>query len=258
MDINGIEARVVRREPLSKYKIIGLQHARLRGEDFSNRKLDWFNAHDCRFEECRFDGLRIARSASFGEGREQSLYIDCSFDGARIRYIDGGNSRFVRCSFRNVDLRDWFCFETELVECTFSGRLRNAIFNGAVHEKDRPWVGRDRNEFRGNDFSNMELMGVSFRTGIDLAQQRLPSGPQYLYLPDAATAVQRAREEVIGWNDFELRREAMVLIRTLEFELQGGQRQLFLRTDSPSPLRREAEEPVFGILRRFAAPPPGS
>jgi hypothetical protein len=35
------------------------------------------------------------------------------------------------------------------------------------------------------------LIDVSFRTGIDLSQQRLPSGPDYLYLPNAAETMRR-------------------------------------------------------------------
>jgi hypothetical protein len=124
--------------------------------------------------------------------------------------------------FKEVDLRDWFCFTVELIDCTFSGRMRGAFFNGTVPEESRSVVGRERNEFRGNDFSQMELIDVDFRTGIDLFQQRLPSGPEYLYLPDAAEAVQRARAELVHWEDLDLRQQAMPLITILEE--QGGTR----------------------------------
>lgn len=91
--------------------------------------------------------------------------------------------------------------------CTFSGRLRKAVFNGTVPHDTRAMLGREHNEFGGNDFAAMDLLDVAFRTGIDLSKQRLPSGPEYLYLPAAADAIQRARAEVLGWHDLDLRRQ---------------------------------------------------
>jgi hypothetical protein len=93
---------------------------------------------------------------------------------------------------------------------------------------------------------------VSFRTGIDLTQQRLPSGPEYLYLPVAAVAVQRARAEVVQWDDLDRRREAMVFINILEEDVAKGQRQLLLRLDDHSALRKDAVEGVFTLLRTSA------
>lgn len=88
----------------------------------------------------------------------------------------------------------------ELIDCTFSGQLRKAIFNGTVHEDDRLNAGQERNKFHGNDFSAMRLIAVDFRTGIDLTRQKLPSGPDYVYVPNAAEAVRQARAAVLGWG----------------------------------------------------------
>src|SRR2546430_10168634 len=95
-----------------------LDHSQLVGADFSNRELAQLSAVGCVLKDCRFEGTTI-ESASFGAGRETSEYVGCSFDGARIRFGPGGYARFVRCSFMDADLRDWFCFAVELVECTF-------------------------------------------------------------------------------------------------------------------------------------------
>jgi hypothetical protein len=244
-------ARVVGWAKIDPEKSVDLSHEELHGADFSGRRLEHFSAGASRLEACRFDKVRI-ESASFGGGRAPSEYIECSFDGARIRFAPGGLARFARCSFRDVELRDWVCFAVELVDCVFTGRLRHAFFNGTVPEDQRVFVGRERNEFRGNDFSGMKLEDVGFRTGIDLAQQRLPSGPEYLYLPDAATTVQRARAEVVQWDDLDRRREAMVLINILEEEVVKGQRQLLLRPDDYSALRKDAIDGVFTLLRASA------
>src|SRR5207249_3288798 len=116
---------------LDDHERIVLRHSQLRGEDFSGRTLVQFAAESARLELCRFDGIRI-ENASFGAGGAPSEYIDCTFDGARLRFGPGGYARFVRCSFRDVDIRDWFCFTVELVDCTFGGRMRRVVFNGTV------------------------------------------------------------------------------------------------------------------------------
>ena len=229
-------------------KRVVLDHEELRGVDFSGRNLAQLSASGSRLEACRFDRCRI-EDASFGARRETSEYVECSFDGARIHFGPGGYVRFVRCSFRDVDLRDWFCFTVELIDCTFSGRLRKAFFNGTVPEDKRPSAGRKRNDFVGNDFSAMTLIDVGFRTGIDLAQQKLPSGPDYIYLPDAADAVQRARAIVVGWDDLSLRQPALTLVNLLEEDVVAGQRQLLLRPADYANLGKEAVDAVMALLR---------
>lgn len=224
-----------------------LEHAELEGEDFSNRKFVQISVQASRLADCRFNKVRV-ESASFGAGRQMSYYIGCSFDGCRIRFGPGGFTRFERCSFRDTDLRDWFCFSVELVDCTFSGRLRRSVFNGTVPEEGRSTARRDRNEFCGNDFSAMELIDVAFRTGIDLRLQRLPSGDRYLYLPDAPVAVRRAQEAAIHYGDPSQRRGIMTFISTLEDELSGGQNQLLLRKDSYSNLPEQVVASVFDLL----------
>jgi hypothetical protein len=243
------QARSVGRMRIDESKLVHLDHARLQGADFSDRKLLMFSAVGCRLEACRFDGTRID-DASFGAGHEMSEYLECSFDGARIRHIGSARARFVRCSFRDVEVHEWFCLTGELVDCVFSGRLHKAVFHGKVPDDERAEIGREANEFHGNDFSAMRLIDVDFRGGIDLTQQRLPSGSEYLYVADAAQAVERARAQVIVWDDLELRRSALVLIGILEKDVAGGQRQLFLRPAGlHSVLGKDAVDAVAALLQ---------
>ena len=67
-------------------------------------------------------------------------------------------------------------------------RDRRPVFNGKPLRRSLWSRQRRRNEFRDNDFAELELLDVSFRTGIDLDLQRLPSGQRYTLLPDAAGA----------------------------------------------------------------------
>src|SRR6185369_334349 len=82
-----------------------------------------------RFEACSFDNVRVM-SAALGAGLGVSEYVDCTFDRSRICFAVGGTYRLERCSFRDVELQHWFCFATEIVDCTFTGSLHTAVFNG--------------------------------------------------------------------------------------------------------------------------------
>ena len=245
------EAKVVGRIEIPKDSRITLDHAQVSGQDYSQRKLMQFCAIGSRLEGCRFDKMRIDHGV-FGAGREMSEYIDCTFDRARITRCVG-NVRFVRCSFRDVSLDNWRCFNVEMVDCVFSGRLRVGFFNGAVDKEDREFLHRERNEFHGNDFSEMDLIDVAFRTGIDLTRQRLPTGPAYLYIPNAAATLEKTRSEVLTWPDTELRESAMIFLKGYSDDvIRDGQQQMFLRASDYYPyksLSRVMIDKLFVLLR---------
>lgn len=92
-------------------------------------------------------------------------------------------------------------------------------------------VGRLRNEFRGKNFRDADLFDVDFRKGIDLSLQRLPDKPQYVYLPDAAAALNYVRGVVADMPD-PPSTDAAQMLAILEKEITGGQVQLLLRTES--------------------------
>jgi hypothetical protein len=250
-----IEARSKGRMTIPADQRVVLDHARLHGEDYSGRTLLQFASIGSHLHACNFDKVRI-QSASFGSGRETSEFVECSFNGARMDMGPGGFSRFVRCSFRDVAIRDWICLSVEMIDCTFSGRLETAIFNGTVSEDVRALIGRASNEFHGNDFSAMDFRDVGFRTGIDLTKQILPSGEDYLYLPQAAAAVARAKSRVASWGDEDTRRGATTMVQALEYELLGGQRQLLLRLSDyhrTAGISRKAVDSFFALLREGGA-----
>jgi uncharacterized protein YjbI with pentapeptide repeats len=228
-----------------------LDHARLHGENYSGRRLLQFASIGSHLHACNFDQIQI-QSASFGGGRETSEFVECTFTGARMDMGPGGFSRFVRCSFRDVIIRNWICLSVEMIDCTFSGRLETTIFNGTVPEDKRALIGRASNEFHGNDFSAMDFRDVGFRTGIDLTKQTLPSGGDYLYLSHAASAVAQAKSRVARWEDAEMRRAARAIIQGLEYELSGGQQQLLLRASDSygmSGIPRKAVDDLFALLK---------
>ena len=125
----------------------------------------------------------------FGDGG--SLFRGCSFRGASIG--DFGEVRLERCDFTNADLKGWFTWDADLVECRFAGRLSGIVFNGRNLEGSR------ENEFVGNDFREADLDDVAFRFGIDLDAQLLPDGPEYIRIRDLTDRVRHARTEIRHW-----------------------------------------------------------
>ncbi|MFI6680470.1 hypothetical protein [Kribbella sp. NPDC050470] len=207
-----------------------LSGERLGSADFRGRRFGQFLAEGVRLEGCAFDGA-VIENASFGAGRVASEYVGCSFDGAKLRMGPGGFARFVDCSFENTVIENWFCFAVELVGCSFSGRLRKVVFNGTVRSKDREITGRTVNQFERNDFSRAKLVDVAFRTGVDLTKQRLPTGSEYAYLADAASAVRRARIDLNSWEDPDAKKRASGVLQVMEEDVADGQRQLLIRAD---------------------------
>ncbi|TXL62353.1 hypothetical protein [Aeromicrobium terrae] len=205
-----------------------LSGQRLVAADFSNRSLMQFSSEGCRFEECKFDRL-VVKSASFGAGRATSEYIGCSFDHVKVTMGPGGYARFVDCTFEDADISNWFCFAVEIVNCTFSGRLTKAVFNGTVPAQERTDTRRTMNQFEGNDFARMKMRDVSFRTGIDLSRQKLPAGDEYTLIENARSMVLRARTAFNSWDDTEAKAQARGFLTVIEEDVADGQEQLLIR-----------------------------
>jgi hypothetical protein len=196
-----------------------------------------------RFDGCSFRDVQIA-DASLGEGGVPSVYVDCVFDGCQIRQASG-IARFERCSFRDIDLRGWDSTTIELVDCTFTGRFTKVLFYGHPNKMNMK-EGEERvNEFHGNDFTGVEMVDTEFRWGIDLTRQKLPDGPQYLYLPDSAATVAHVREMLPGL-DPELRRKVDFKLRSIEREISYGQTQALLRTN------KYLDQETLDFLRTYA------
>jgi len=248
-----VKARVVGQVAIDPADHLTYDHADVRDADLSGLDKESFTSIGSRFERCRFDRMRV-RCVDFGSGTEVSEYIDCSFDRSRLTMGPSGFERFVRCSFRDVDLRNWDCYSVDLVDCVFTGRLRTVSFWGAlppsmgrndyeahVRWREKQGLGpppdavralmlRESNEFAGNDFSGADLVKVSFRGGVDLEAQRLPTGPDYLYLPDGRGTVDRAMAALDEYvADAALQPKVENFLNILGRSLDMGQRQLFLR-----------------------------
>ena len=242
------KVRSVGQVDLSGQDRIVLSGDTLHGADFRNRHLAQFSAAGVRLEDCSFDGA-VIESASFGAGRVVSEYVGCSFARAKLRMMSGGYARFVGCNFEKAVIENWFCSAVELIDCTFSGRLQKVIFNGTVPKNDQQVIKRQKNEFVGNDFSRAKLVDVGFRTGIDLTKQRLPESSEYVYLDDAASAVQRAHAALKSWGDSEALKRAVSVLGVMEQDVAAGQIQLFMRADDYPRSSRPAIRTMLNAAR---------
>lgn len=267
-----VTARESGRARVRKSDQLVIEGEQLVDADFSGRTLEDLSVGDSRLTGCRFERLRV-ESASFGTGLRPTVYTDCSFDGSQIGGTGWGRARFVRCSFRNVRLRGLFGFDAEFVDCVFTGRAEHCVFNGAPNTDleqvrelaermadlldpaeraalqqriDEAPPDRTANEFRGNDFSGMELIDVDFRDGIDLTAQRFPLGDDYVIVIDASAAIARARDDVRFWDDDAGREFGLAMLRQLAARVEDGQEQLYLRRADWS--QEAASRAVFDLL----------
>jgi uncharacterized protein YjbI with pentapeptide repeats len=196
----------------------------LQEADFSGRNLRLFSVGGRRLVRCDFGRIR-APIGSLGEGYESTHYVECVFDGARFKVIAPGRATFLRCSFRDVQVGEIFAKEAEFVDCVFSGRIRTAVFSGTPYNTAH--LDRDTNLYLNNDFSQVTFGDVAFRRGVDLAKQRLPSGPEYVYIHNGASALARAEVDVRTWPDQHAIEKAKVVLGVLGSGVAGGQRDLF-------------------------------
>ncbi|MEV4109907.1 pentapeptide repeat-containing protein [Nonomuraea sp. NPDC049695] len=193
--------------------------ARLVNVDFTETRFVGFNAYGSEFDGCDFSGVAFEQplmgSTGTGIGGQkwdgatwpQTVYRDCTF--RRTRFAERtyfGNVRFERCVFDGSRLREQTAtFEAEFVDCVFLGRVRNMNFWGRPTEH-QDVLGREHNEFTGNDFTAAELDYVAFRH-IDLRAQRFPGLPGYALLDRITERARSVLALADGWADERHRKE---------------------------------------------------
>ncbi|MEV4245265.1 pentapeptide repeat-containing protein [Streptosporangium canum] len=191
--------------------------ARLVDVDFSGTRFAEFTVHGSEFEECDFSGVVFERLSMAttcrqgtwdGVGWPRSVFRDCVF--RRTRFPPAtffGNVRFERCVFDRSRLRDQtHTFEAEFVDCVFLGRVRNVNFWGRPTDHQAA-LGRDHNDFTGNDFTGAEVDSVAFQH-IDLQAQHWPGLPGYALLDRISARVDAVLPLVERWPDAHHRKTA--------------------------------------------------
>lgn len=243
---------------------VTFDRARLVNVDFSGTRFADFSAHGSEFESCDFSGAVFERLSTGitrmggrwdGAGWPQSVFRDCVFRRTRFApFVFFGNVRFERCLFDHSRLRDQTStFEAEFVDCVFRGRVRNINFWGLPTDHQAA-LGRDRNDFTGNDFTGAELDYVAFHH-IDLQAQRLPGLPGYALLDRISERVEAVLPLVERWLDARHREVAgfsleFLADRALE---QNDDQALVSPLDMGRKLPPALREELFEAFRRMSS-----
>lgn len=199
--------------------VLALDRVTVRDADFSRAAFERFAPNGCTFERCDFRGeLFDERLQTLFASRRQSIFRECRFDGADLRGVRPGQARFERCSFARANIDGWLSACAEFVECNFSGPIRNVTFHGKPwgHAAERIDPARATNAFRGNDFTNADLVGVLFVNGIDVREQLWPASG-YVVIDRIHQRLTRARTRILEWRDHDARNEALAMLQQVAF-----------------------------------------
>jgi hypothetical protein len=234
----------------SSDRVIAIGRATLRGVDFRKARFDHFSLAGCLFLSCDFRTLRFdTRYAPLLASRPGNLFRDCRFDGADLRRVRPGETRFERCTFDDALLDGWRSEAAEFVGCRFAGDLGRVTFHGRPTGNAGRGVLRKRNEFAQNDFTDAELDGVVFTYGIDLDAQRFPLSERYVRLDRFPQRLARARAEVVRWEVQEERVAAVAMLRVLATRYRDQRDVIAPRTAADGPSAR-VQTRVWTVLER--------
>ena len=199
------------------------------GEDWSKQKLGRILS-SAILKDCNFEGTSAKQVCLGGAGWTPEFW-NCSFDNTRLKMI-GIQAKFINCTFRNARLTEFTVNPLTLINCDFSGALlRRCQIWGAPtpHQlKNRPFLD-PVNEVHGNDFSTATFDDTSFRGGVDLTRQQLPTGQDYAISLDGNAALQRATALVNSWGPEreEDQTRARSWINIWQGGIDRGQKHLF-------------------------------
>lgn len=231
--------------------LVLLQRATIADVDFAKATFDRLAPSACVFERCDFRTATLDRRLlPLFKARQRNTFRECRFEGADLRAIDPGGSRFERCVFDGADITGWNVVAAEFIDNHFAGRVAHVRFYG------RPWgptatdldPRRTVNEFRGNDFRDADLSDVAFLMGIDIGKQRWPESDDYVRLDRIHQRLTRGRAEILRWKDLEERGEALEMVQALSFLLMSQNDVVARRVEPTVNARPEVQKRVWSAL----------
>ena len=169
-----------------------------------------------------------------------------------MRQVTPEGTRFEKCSFDDARLDGWTPVRAEFVECRFAGKVVSVTFSGrpAGPGSTRIDPVRSKNDFRGNDFRDAQLIDTVFVFGIDLEQQRWPIGDDYVRLDKFLRRLERARADVLTWDAGEARTEALAMLQALAQRWQDQREIIVLRVSPAVNAARRVQNRVWDLLER--------
>lgn len=211
-----------------------LRNESLRGFDFSRLRAESFSVRDSELVDCDFSGS-VFKLFHPGDGSTRNIFRQCNFKDAKINKSMGALARFEDCCFEDVQIKSWDARKAQFVNCTFSGKIKDVMFGGPLPMRDGIETSTlvsptaPDAEFRGNDLSRCELVGVSFEHGIYLTDQKLPTGDGYCFVMDGVKLLDRFLKESPEGEIPDRTRIAVEVTRNSLVDRQ--QRQLLLIRD---------------------------
>jgi uncharacterized protein YjbI with pentapeptide repeats len=222
--------------------------------DLGGISFDSFRVRESTFERCDFRRFRSSLTLpSLGiQAPIQTVYRECRFEGADLRRAFVGEARFESCVFDGARIERWSSTHAEFIDCHFAGKVVSCNFFGrepGIFPYVRRTPGREeRNEFRGNDFSNVELIDTAFVGGIDISAQRWPEGANYIRLDRFHERVARARMSVLSWSSESDRKVGLEMLYVRSHYGYQQQQEVFTRRDAPQTVARELRDRVWDLL----------
>jgi uncharacterized protein YjbI with pentapeptide repeats len=219
--------------------------------DLARSKFDSISPSGCTFVRCDLRDARVDRRFNpLFRSRHQNVFRECRFDGADLRELDPGASRFESCTFDGADLAGWNATMAEFIDCHFAGRVERVRFYA------RPWgpgiadlrPARAVNEFRGNDFRDAELVDVAFLMGVALQAQRWPDGDQYVRLDRIHQRLTRGHAAILRWKDLEIRGEALAMMQDLSLLYRQQNDVIARRAEPRRTTHPETQDKVWRTL----------
>ena len=138
---------------------------------------DWRN-WGTRFSDCNFSRADL-RNSNIGGASHQGKnmeYINCHWAEGKLKDAVLSGAAYRNCFFENVTLAEEQIAECAFVNCTFSGTLKDIMFDGRKRDSESPWAVRP-DAAVDCDFSSCTFEGVEF-LGIDTRKLRLPNTGQ--------------------------------------------------------------------------------
>jgi len=223
--------------------VIVLGRASLANVDFRKAKFEKLQLSVANFVGCDFRGLRLGdRFQPFFSTRPRSVFRLCRFDGADLRQISPEGTRFERCTFEDAKLDGWTPARAEFVECRFAGKVVKVTFTGkpAGQGSTRIDPPRPRNEFRGNDFRDAQLIDTVFVLGMS---------DDYVRIDKFVRRLEAARSEILSWEAGELRSGALAMLQSLAQRWQDQRDVIALRV-GPGTIPPRVQNRVWDVLER--------
>lgn len=233
--------------------LVLLQHATVADVDFGRASFDRLAPTGCTFVSCDFRKATLDKKLlPLFRAKERNVFRGCRWDGVDLRGVDPRASRFEACVFDGADMSGWSATTAEFIDCHFGGRTAHVRFYG------RPWgpaaaelePKRTVNEFHGNDFSQAELVDVTFVMGIDIGRQRWPDRPDYVRLDRIHQRLTRGRSDILRWKDLERRGEALQMLQSLSFLYMQQNDVVSRRVEPGSSTPPDIQSTVWETLAR--------